>query len=220
MAVAIFFDILILGYFLSRQLRVRPVPRLPRLQIPVLLGVIGLVELLDYSDGHHVSGTDWAWFFATLALGAVVLGALRAFTVKLWTSNGWVLRQGTWLTMALWALSIGLHFAADYGADRSGAGDLVTSSLLLYFGVTYAVQNYVVHQRATPLWDALGPDAGRGVRISFGPGRFGGGGVFTTFGSGAPAGPGATGRPPYGDHDPGIIDAEVVEDDEGPAELH
>jgi hypothetical protein len=213
-------DVLVAVYILSRQRRVRPVRRVLRLRLPVFLGIIGLIDLLSYTDVHHVTGGDWVWVLATLVVGGLVLGGIRAFTVKLWTSNEWVVRQGTWLTVWLWVLSLALHFVSDIGAAHAGAGNFDAASFLLYLAVTYGVQNYVVHRRARPLWDALGPQAGRGLQVNFGQGPGGTGAFFATFGgpgSGAGFGPG-TGRSPQ--NDPTIIDAEVVDDDEGPPELH
>jgi hypothetical protein len=79
--------------------------------------------------------------------------------------------------------------------------------------VTYGVQNFVVHRRATPLWDALGPEAGRRLQVNFGQGPGGSGAFFATFRGGQDFGHAQR-------NDPTIIDAEVVDDDEGPAELH
>ncbi len=211
-------DVLVALYILSRQRRIRVVPRVLGLRFPVVLGVIGLLNLLSYSDAHHPSHRDYLWVLGTLVVGAVLLGALRALTVKIWTSNTWVVRQGTWLTMALWALSLVVHFAG-------GAGNLEASSFLLYLGVTYGLQNYVVHRRAAPLWEALGPEAGQRLRVDFGQGPGGAGAFFTTFrGDGQGFGPGfgpgfGSDRGSSPQHDPTIIDVEVVEDDEEPPQL-
>ena len=214
-------DVLVALYILSRQRRIRPVPRVLGLRFPIVVGVIGLIDLLSYSDTHHPSHSDYLWVLATLVVGALLLGAVRALTVKIWTSNSWVVRQGTWLTMGLWALSLALHFVSGTGAQHSGAGNLEASSFLLYLGLTYGVQNYVVHRRAVPLWEALGPDAGRGLRINFGAGPGDGGAFFATFrGDGQGSGPGSgpdTRRSPQ--NDPTIIDVEVVDDDDGPPQL-
>jgi hypothetical protein len=118
--------------------------------------------------------------------------------------------------MSLWAFSIALHFVSDIGASHVGAGNLEAASLLLYFGVTYAVQNYVVHRRAIPLWNSLGPEAGRRVQINFG--QIPGGGAFFSNFRGGPGYPPPQ-PPPSGYDDPTIIDAEVVDDDEGTPEL-
>jgi len=219
---SILLDVVVALYILSRQRRIRPVPRVLTLRLPLVLGVIGLVEMLSYTDAHHVTGNDYAWVLGTLAVGAVLLGALRALTVKIWASDGWVMRQGTFLTLGLWVVSLGLHFISGIGAQRVGAGDFEASSFLLYLGVTYGVHNAVVHRRAMPLWDSLGPGAGQGLQIRFGQGPGGAGSFFATFrGDGQGFGPGNGERGPAnrgrGRDDPTIIDADVVDD--GPAEL-
>jgi hypothetical protein len=215
-------DVLVAAYILSRQRRIRIAPRVLSLRFPVVLGVIGLINLLSYtSTNHHITSGDYLFVLATLAVGALALGAIRAMTVKLWTSNNWVVRQGTWLTMGLWILSLALHFVSGAGAKYVGAGNLEASSFLLYLGVTYGVQNYVVHRRALPLWDALGPEAGQRLQINFGTGPGGPGAFFATFrGGGQGFGPGPAPQRPTARDDPTIIDAEVVDDDEGPPELH
>src|SRR5580658_3823272 len=98
-------DVLVAVYILSRQRRIRPVPRVLSLCVPVILGVIGLIDLLSYSDTHHSTHSDYLWVLATLVVGALLLGAVRALTVRVWTSDDWVVRQGTWLTIGLWVLS-------------------------------------------------------------------------------------------------------------------
>ena len=79
------------------------------------------------------------------------------------------------------------------------------------------MQSYVVYRRALPLWEQLGPDAGRPfqVHVTQGPGMF-----FTTFRSPGAGQPGW--GPTAGAHDPNVIDVDVVEDDDehGPPELH
>jgi hypothetical protein len=220
----------ILVLVLLRQVRVRPVPRVFQPRLPIVIGVIGLFEMFSYADNHHVSGDAWLWVLGTLVVGAIGLGALRGLSMRVWASNAWVLRQGNAITMALWLVSLLVHFLGDSGQSHAGAAGLEGASFLLYLGVTLCVQYYVVHRRALPLWAELGPDAGRplGVQFMQAPGAF-----FASFngpagwGPGAGPGPGtgpATGQGAqarYAD-DPNIIDAEVVEDDDdhGPPELH
>ena len=143
--------------------------------------------------------------------------------------------------MALWLVSLLVHFVGDAGQGHSGAAGLEGASFLLYLGVTLCVQYYVVYRRALPLWGQLGPDAGRPLRMQFtqftqSPGAF-----FATFGGpggGGPAGSGWGQSPGQGQaapasgssggsgggsfaDDPNVIDVEVVEDDDdhGPPEL-
>jgi hypothetical protein len=210
---------LILILVLLRQVRVRPVPRVFQPRLPVVLGVIGLFEMFSYASNHHVSSTAWFWVVGSTLVGALGLGALRGLTMRVWTGNGWVLRQGNALTMALWLVSLLVHFAGDTAGSHAGAAGLAGASFLLYLGVTLSAQSYVVFRRALPLWGRLGPDAGRPLRVQFtqAPGAF-----FATFGGGTAGGPAGWG-PPGAAHDGDVIDAEVVEDDDdhhGPPELH
>jgi hypothetical protein len=212
---------LVLVFVLLRQVRVRPVRRVFQPRLPLVLGVIGFLEMLSYAGGHHVSPSAWFWVLGSMLVGALGLGALRGLSMRVWASDGWVVRQGNALTMALWLVSILVHFVADAGGTNSGAAGLEGASFLLYLGLTLSMQSYLVYRRALPLWEQLGPDAGRPLQVHFtqGPGVF-----FTTFRSPGPgpAGwePGAAAHDPG--HDPNVIDVEVVEDDDehGPPELH
>jgi hypothetical protein len=224
-AFSVFIGAVLLILVLLRQVAVRPVPRVIRLGLPVIIGVIGLFELVGYANGHHhIAGSAWAWVLGTLLIGAVGLGIVRGLTVHIWTAGQWVLRQGTAVTMVLWLLSLAVHFAGDaFGSHAHDGSGLEASSFLLYLGLTLGVQTAVVHRRAQPLWAQLGPPAASPFQMNFsqGPGAF-----FATFGTGAggPAGPAGWGDPGYSgqrvEHDdPNVIDAEVVEDTDDPPEL-
>jgi len=207
---------LVLVFVLLRQVRVRPVRRVFAPRLPLVLGVIGFFTMVSYAGGHHVSSSSWLWVLGSMLVGALGLGALRGLSMRVWSSNGWVVRQGNAVTMALWLVSILVHFAAGAGGTHTGAAGLEGASFLLYLGLTLAVQSYVVHRRALPLWARLGPDAGRPLQVQFtrGPGMF-----FTTFRS---TGTAAPGWGPPATHDPDVIDVDVVEDDDeqGPPELN
>jgi len=210
--------VIVVIFVLLRQTRVRPVPRVLAIRLPVVLGVLGLFSFFDYTSDHHPSGADYLWVLGTLLVGGVALGALRAITVKLWTANNWVVRQGTAVTMALWFISLAVHFAGALGAGPHGAAELSSASFLLYLALTLSVQAAIVHRRALPLWGQLGPEAGQRLQMTFGQGPGGMSSFFTTFrtGVGNP-GPGFGGPPPATSYDdPDIIDAEVVDDDDPP----
>jgi hypothetical protein len=210
----------LLIFVLLRQVRAVPVPRVYHARLPVFLGVIGLLELTSYVGDHHVSSSAWLWVLASLAVGAVGLGALRGLSMRVWTTNGWVVRQGNAVTMALWLVSLVVQFAAGSANNHAGGTSLEAASFLLYLGLTLGVQYYVVFRRAVPLWEQLGPNAGRPLQVQFtqGPGAF-----FATFRAeaGGPPGWGPAGGAAAEPYDPNVIDAEVVEDDDhGPPELH
>jgi hypothetical protein len=208
---------LILILVVLRQLRVRPVPRVFRAVFPLVLAVIGLFGMVSYTGNHHVSASAWAWVLGTLLVGALGLGALRGLSMKVWSDRGWVLRQGTNVTLALWLASVVVHIVGDTAGNHAGAAGLEGSSFLLYLGITLAVQYYVVHRRAQPLWEQLGPDAGRPLQFTMTQTP---GGIFTIFRAGGPAGwAPPTGAPQHPYDDPNVIDAEVVEDDREPPQL-
>ncbi len=204
---------IVLILVLLRQIRVVPVPRVYQPRLPIILGIIGLLELTSYAGGHHVSSSAWGWVLGTMLVGAVGLGALRGISMRVWKTNGWVVRQGTAVTMALWLVSLVVHFVGDAGSTHSGGSGLLGASFLLYIGLTLGVQYYLVYRRAQPLWAELGPHAGRPLQMRFtqGPGTF-----FASFDAGGAAAPGwgpGNGQAPAPD-DPNVIDAEVVEDDD------
>jgi hypothetical protein len=152
MTFAIVLDVVVVALVLYRQRMVRRVrPRLA-LRLPVILGVVGLVELASYTGNRHVPAAAVGVLALSFVVGAVVLGAVRAATVRLWRVEGLVLRQGTWLTIALWLVSIALHYGAQsWITSLHGPGGIVSASLLLWLGVTYGVQTAVVHRRAEGL---------------------------------------------------------------------
>jgi hypothetical protein len=141
MFLSIALGVLVVIFVLLRQTRIRPVPRLFQARLPIVLGVIGLFDFFGYTNDHHITGSDYAWVIGTLVVGAVLLGAVRGLSVKVWTTNNWVVRQGTPITMVLWAISLALHFAIESGGGPAGAANLEEASFLLYLALTLGVQN-------------------------------------------------------------------------------
>ena len=144
---------------LLRQVRVVPVPRVYHPRLPIILGVIGLLELISYAGDHHVSsarlglGARHAWWSAPSVwarCAASPCGCGRP-------TAGWSARA-TPSTMALWLVSLLVHFVGDAASTHSGGAGLEGASFLLYLGLTLGVQYYVVYRRALPLWAQLGPE--------------------------------------------------------------
>jgi hypothetical protein len=198
--VALVLDALVLAWLLYRQRKVRRVPPRLGLRFPVLLGVLGLVEVADYSHQHTLGPAVIGVLALSLAVAAVGLGIVRALTVRVQVVDGVMLRQGTWLTVALWLISLGLHFAADWWITAlKGPSGLPSASLLLYLGLTYGVQRAVVHRRATALAGRLGPIDVRADDVSQGPWS-----------------PGPSGRRPSLGEQPIEVHSEVVRRDDRP----
>jgi hypothetical protein len=158
---SIAFDILVTAAILWRQRRIRAVPPRLRLGLPVLLGLLGLLDLLNYTDHHRLSGAATGWLVGGLVLAAPLLGALRAVTVDIWRAEAlfrWIVRRASWPTMALWLVTIAVHLAgASQVPTPASAGSLAGPSYLLFLAVTYGAQRAVEQVRAQRFAALSGP---------------------------------------------------------------
>jgi FtsH-binding integral membrane protein len=141
-------SVAVLLFILYRQVQVRRAS--PNPALPVVLLILGVVSLTQGSG--RPTAAELGYLIALLAVDAVALGALRAWTVKLWRDGQSVLRQGTWVTVVLWVVGLGIHEAVDALAH------IPASSTLLYVGVTFLAQQLVVQARVSRLErQPLGP---------------------------------------------------------------
>ncbi|MGP8059714.1 MAG: hypothetical protein ACLP9C_08770 [Acidimicrobiales bacterium] len=164
MTITLVFDVALVALLLFRQRRVRRVARHLRLFGPVVLGLIGLYQLSAFTDHHRLTGAVTTALLGAIVVGAVALGAARGATVALWRLEGVVLRQATWLTMGLWAVSLALYAAvAGWIGSLDAVAGVAWSALLVFVGLTLGIQAAVVHRRARSLLRAAGPfDTGPG----------------------------------------------------------
>jgi len=136
-------SIVILAYILWNQMRVRVLRA--KMTLPVVLIVLGAGNLSSLGGAHPLSGAAVALLILSLLGDAVGIGALRAYTVRLWRDGAQIMRQGTWVTMLLWLLGISIHVLLD---AASGAG---SASYLLYLGLTLGTQRLVLQSRTARL---------------------------------------------------------------------
>jgi hypothetical protein len=142
--------VLVLAYVLYRQVTTQRLRENYRL--PLILAVIGVIQFVQFLNGHpHDDGGIAAAVAGSLVIAAV-FGAARVPTVRVWRQDGVLLRKGTWLTAALWVLSFAAHLGYDYlvaghvtGKNGGNVGD---ATVLLYLVVTLAVQRYLLMARA------------------------------------------------------------------------
>ena len=114
--VSILIGVAVAAFFVVRQLRAQPLNA--NMRLPLILGIIGLVELVEYlsNHDHHATGTEIGALAGSLVV-AGVFGAIRAVTIHLWMQDGQPWRQGNWLTGVLWVISFAAHFGIDYLVD-------------------------------------------------------------------------------------------------------
>jgi hypothetical protein len=129
-------------------------------RLPLILAVIGVIQLTQFLKHDHHTGTIFAALAGSLVLAAL-FGAIRAMTVRVWIQAGQALRQGTWITAVLWVVSLGVHLGYDYLVDGKGPqSGLGTASLTLYFAVTYTIQRFFLQAKAQRIAGAPHQDVG------------------------------------------------------------
>jgi hypothetical protein len=143
-------DAAVLAWILYRGRRVRRVRLRFARRTPVILAVLGLFQFVHYNESHSLGAEAAALVIASCVVVAAAFGALRGATVRLSPAGRGALdQQATWLTEALWLVSIAAHFAM--GAALSvvhGPVGATAGSAVLYLAVSLGAQNTMVHRRA------------------------------------------------------------------------
>jgi hypothetical protein len=141
--------LLVLGLVIYRQVIARPVKS--NMRLPLILGVIGVVETYQFLKGQHIGVTIIAEFIGSLVLAAV-FGLARAATVRLSFRQGQWWSQGNWLTAILWVVSLAAHLGFDaLVSGQHGHESLGQATIVLYLAVTYAMQRLIVQARCQRL---------------------------------------------------------------------
>lgn len=142
--------VVVLGFLVYRQLRVRPVNS-SGLRLALILGVIGIIQVSSFLQKDHSHSLILATLAGSLVLAAG-FGAARAATVRIWLRDGQAWSQGSWVTALLWVVAVAAHLGydalLDHGKAASGLGN---ASILLYLAVSLAVQRVIVQNRAQRL---------------------------------------------------------------------
>jgi hypothetical protein len=146
--------VVVLALLIYRQLVPRPI-RSSSTRIVLILGVIGVVETVQFFQQHHQSSSTATVTVAAL-LGSLVLavafGVARAKTVHVWLKDGAAWSRGNWLTAGLWVVALAAHLGYDALLDQhKSTHGLGTATIVLYLAVTFAVQRVIVQQRARRL---------------------------------------------------------------------
>ncbi|MEV6610735.1 hypothetical protein [Kutzneria sp. NPDC051319] len=138
----------VLALLLWRQLQPRRVREDGGMRLTVILLVVGVFQAYPVLSGHPPTTVVVLLLLAGLVSGAV-FGTLRAYTTKLWIQDNEVWRRGTWVTLVLWLVAVGLHFGIDYLSEQQGApAGLGSSTIVLYLAVTLGIQRFITQQRA------------------------------------------------------------------------
>ncbi len=140
-----------LGLLIYRNLVARPVRQASQ-RLYLILGVIGIIETVQYMQKNHVDATIAVAALAGSLVLAAVFGAIRALTVRVWMKGGQPWSQGNVLTAILWVIALGAHLGYDALIGHAkGVGDIGTATALLYLVVSLAVQRLIIMARAAKL---------------------------------------------------------------------
>jgi hypothetical protein len=143
MALTLTFDVIVLALLLWRQQVPRPVGPHLRIVGPVVLFVIGMLQLTSYSDHHKVSGGAVVLVFA---LGAA-LGALRGLAMRISAAGPFLVRRATGTTKALWVVTLLVIVGLALVGPGPDPHAVAAATLLSYVAVSLGVQAVVVHRR-------------------------------------------------------------------------
>ena len=138
-----------------------------RWRLPIALAAIGvwnLVQLRHQSPPVTVTGTDLAFLIAGgLISGA--LGAMRGFTVRIYSRGGELMQRYSVATAALWIATIGVRAGRDLAAPSLGVAKAVASaSLLMMLGISLLGELLAVTARTGGLGGAGLSGAGGALR--------------------------------------------------------
>jgi hypothetical protein len=162
--------IAVIVLLLMVQLRTRRLRENYRMSI--ILGIIGIVEFAQFLGGHPNDDGGIAEAVLGSLVIAAVFGACRAVTVKVWRDpGGQLLRKGTWLTGALWVLSLAAHLGYDdvvaghiTGKNGGNVGD---ATICLYLVVTLTIQRFILLRRVARQ-EAMGEIPSSGPQVPLG----------------------------------------------------
>jgi len=132
----------VLVWLLVRQLSPRPVKEKSVLGWIVL--AYGVFAVAHFSPSSPITALDIVILVGSTLIG-VALAALRAYTIRLRSSGGQLIQQGTAWTAVLWVVGLGQHLLSEVFISVPG---LAQATLLAYFGLVILVQRGFLVARA------------------------------------------------------------------------
>ncbi|GAK31498.1 hypothetical protein WOSG25_100640 [Weissella oryzae SG25] len=142
----LFLGLLFLLWMVRRQLTAQILTFKSRTFIIIM--IIGVYEFLQVK--HLTFNQGFYWFFALSLVNVIVFGFLRALSTHFWINDdGLIMRQGNWITLVLWILTVTAHLGIDRLWTSSG------TTALIYLGATLFVQRGVTWHLASNKYPEL-----------------------------------------------------------------
>lgn len=138
--------IAVIAFILYNQIRVKQVKMDTKFTTPLIMLILGVYSMIDNDELSKFTLVSWISMLISFTVLAIGMAAIRATTVKIWIEKEILYRQGTWLTVLLWAVSISLHSVLNR------IGNVGHSTAFIYFAITFTVQKLIIKKRAEQIY--------------------------------------------------------------------
>ncbi|QBO37058.1 hypothetical protein EQG49_11635 [Periweissella cryptocerci] len=165
MMMNVLIGVVVMGFVLARQLRVREVEN--KWVAQFIMGGIGFVGFLEFLQHQSMQQPMASLTLVLVVLGSLVLAVATAFvrvpSYEVTVVDGKVFRKGTVKSVILWLLTIVLHVGYDQLVTLlhvPGMAAVGTSTLLIYLAVSFGMQKFLILKRVKgESWGATVIDA-------------------------------------------------------------
>jgi hypothetical protein len=156
MATNLVIGVLVLALVIRRQLRPRTVRSDRSPSTFLVIGAIGVAQLVDAWQQHQPTDVGIGLLALSLVF-AVGFGVWRAVSVRLWRQDDQLWQQGSAITVVLWIAAVAVHVGVDlvggiseprHSAAATSVTTTLSASIVLYIALSLGVQRVVVARRA------------------------------------------------------------------------
>lgn len=146
--------ILVVAWIFYRQLSERPVKDNP-LKLPIILGIIGVVQAANYLDTVHSVPVDEVVAVIAGFCFAALIAIPRAHSMRIYRNTAGVLvRKGNVLTLLLWVVAIAAHIGIGvlvpavfgHGLGHAFSG-LDAATIVVYLAISLGVQGMITQSK-------------------------------------------------------------------------
>jgi len=165
MLLEILIGVAVVGYLFARRLAGEPLKARRLVVLPAVITVWGGYQLAHVHGGVHA--VDLAVIVVAVVV-SLVLGLVRGTTIRVYVRDGHLWQRYTFVTIAVWLVSVAIRLGTDWAGHLAGASTTVlASSLVLTLGVSFLGEAAVVGMRGLRLGAPFAPqDARRSARAS------------------------------------------------------
>ena len=136
------FDVAFIVFILYNQIKIKTINTDSKFTFPLIMIILGMNNFIKYINMSQISLLSWLAIIINFTILAIGMATVRATTLRIWSEQNVIYRQGTWLTILVWIISIGLH------AFLNSIGHVGQATTMLYIGITFTSQKIIILKRA------------------------------------------------------------------------